>query len=146
MRHLKEYKIFESEGDLFPVTKEDIDEIETLFLDIADEFDLESDEQLEYVWHPNNILRDVYSGSYKIYVNGGVLYVLFGVHSSKDIKKLLTMIKSFMDMIKTYYPETFVELRVNTRRFFGVLFDIDQIYKAINSQGFKNNQFRIEIL
>ena len=145
MRFIKSYKIFETEGDLFPVTKEDIDEIETLFLDIADEFDLERDEQLEYIWHPNNILRDVYSGSYKIYVSKGVLYVLFGVHSSKDIKKLLTMIKSFMDMIKTYYPETFVELRVNTRRFFGN-FSFDQIFNEINSQGFKNNQFRIEIL
>ena len=114
MRHLKEYKIFETEGDLFPVTKEDIEEIETLFLDIADEFDLERDEELEYLFHPD-LLRNAYSGSYRIFVDKGVLNVLFGIHYSKDIKKLLTMLESFIDMIKTYYPEIFVELKINTK-------------------------------
>ena len=44
-RHLKDYKIFENDGDLEFPTKEDIEEIETFFLDIADEFDLEKDEE-----------------------------------------------------------------------------------------------------
>jgi len=140
MRFIKNYKVFESDGDLEFPTKEDIEEIETLFLDIIDEFDLESNNNGDH------------NGYYKISVNSGFLRINFAVGYEKDLKSLLSMLNSFIDMINKYYPETSAEFSVKSHIYGWIKlstnsFDVDRIYKDMvyYNMWSRNNKFKIEL-
>ena len=113
MRHLKEYKIFESDGDLEFPTKEDIEEIETLFLDIADEFDLERDDTQYFSNHKDRGYYGIHTNLPKpLYPS---LFIVFNlsIDSNKEGEHFLDSLKHFHQVLKSNFPNQWISYSVN---------------------------------
>lgn len=109
MRFIKDYKIFESDGDLEFPTLQDVEEIETFFLEIVDEFDLEKDTEEYYAAY-------IDKGYYNINItNENSLRINFNLdcESHNQCEKLLDLLKEFNSVVKRYFPEVWISYKLN---------------------------------